>query len=70
MAHQKKESAMSEMDAEACPLPRMQGPRVLAPELHAKFRDFFEALQHNGKLEPRIKEMARLRIAQLNACHH
>ena len=26
---------MSEMDKEVCPLPRLQGSRVLAPELHA-----------------------------------
>ncbi len=45
--------------------------RVMAhiPEAFKAFNRFYEVLL-NGQIEPEIKELARLKLAQLNDCHY
>jgi hypothetical protein len=40
-----------------------------APELYKRFVAYFAQMHWKGKLELKTKEVARLRIAQLNQCH-
>jgi len=41
-----------------------------APELYKKFLAYYAQMHWKGKLELKTKEVARLRIAQLNQCHY
>lgn len=41
-----------------------------APELYKKFLPYYNQMHYKGKLELRTKEIARLRIAELNQCHY
>ncbi|HXC37950.1 MAG TPA: carboxymuconolactone decarboxylase family protein [Burkholderiales bacterium] len=41
-----------------------------APELYKKFLAYYTQMHYKGKLALRTKEIARLRIAQLNQCHY
>ena len=40
------------------------------PETLARFVAFYSPLVRKGLVEHRIKELARLRLAQLNECHY
>jgi alkylhydroperoxidase family enzyme len=40
-----------------------------APELYKRFLSYYAQMHWKGKLELKTKEVARLRIAQLNQCH-
>ena len=40
-----------------------------APELYKRFLSYYAQMHWKGTLELKTKEVARLRIAQLNQCH-
>lgn len=40
------------------------------PDLLVEWTGFYWPLLFNGRIETRTKEVARLRIAQLNGCHY
>lgn len=40
-----------------------------APEAFAAFLAFYRPLKYGGRLPFALKELVRLRIAELNACH-
>ncbi len=39
-----------------------------APELLKSFTAFFKPLRFGGRLEPELKELLRLKVAELNDC--
>ena len=41
----------------------------LLPDLFERFFDFFRPAHTEGVASPRVKELARLKIAALNGCH-
>lgn len=41
-----------------------------APELYKKFLPYYNQMHYKGKVDLRTKEIARLRIAELNQCHY
>jgi hypothetical protein len=41
-----------------------------APDLYKKFLPYYNQMHFKGKVELRTKEVARLRIAELNQCHY
>ena len=41
-----------------------------APELYKKFLAYYNQMHYKGTLDLRTKEIARLRIAELNQCHY
>jgi len=40
------------------------------PDFFAKFIDFYGPLVNRGRVPLRVKELARLRVANLNECHY
>lgn len=40
-----------------------------APEAFRAFLEFYRPLKYGGRLPFELKELVRLRIAELNACH-
>ena len=40
------------------------------PEFFKKFVDFYGPLVNHGQVPLRVKELARLRVANLNECHY
>jgi alkylhydroperoxidase family enzyme len=40
------------------------------PEFFAKFLEFYGPLVNHGRVSLRVKELARLRVADLNDCHY
>jgi alkylhydroperoxidase family enzyme len=40
------------------------------PEMLSRFLDFYGPLVNRGRVSVRMKELARMRIAQLNDCHY
>lgn len=47
----------------------MFGVYAHAPEAFSAFLAFYRPLKHGGRLPFALKELVRLRIADLNACH-
>ena len=40
------------------------------PDFFARFIDFYGPLVNRGRVPLRVKELARLRVANLNECHY
>jgi hypothetical protein len=40
------------------------------PEFFQKFVEFYGPLVNHGKVPLRVKELARIRVANLNDCHY
>jgi len=40
------------------------------PDFFLKFLDFYGPLVNHGRVPVRVKELARIRIANLNECHY
>ena len=40
------------------------------PDFFKKFVDFYGPLVNHGRVPVRVKELARLRVANLNECHY
>lgn len=40
------------------------------PDFFTKFLEFYGPLVNHGRVPLRVKELARIRIANLNACHY
>jgi alkylhydroperoxidase family enzyme len=61
---------MNDVGLIACPVPRLAGFKDVAPGLYEKFIEFSTYFAREGKIERRLNELVRLRIAQLNQCHY
>jgi alkylhydroperoxidase family enzyme len=74
MAHLPSLAADQIADRELANLMRASGDEMFgvyghAPEAFSAFLAFYRPLKYGGRLPFALKELVRLRIAALNACH-